>query len=966
MKLQFKQQQFQIDAARAVVEVFAGQIKPARESRLILTRLDEELDVFANAPVTLSDEQILSNLRGVQSRNKIPPSEKLIKTGDAYNLTVEMETGVGKTYTYIKTMHELNRAYGWRKFIVVVPSVAIREGVLKTFQMTAEHFGEEYGAINFFVYNSARLEELAHFAESESLSAMIINSQAFNATGKDARRIRMELDEFQSRKPIELVARTNPVLIIDEPQSVEGAKTKASLLEFKPLLTLRYSATHREIYNMIYRLDALDAYNQHLVKKIFVTGIRATSISATAGFVYLERINLSANAPTATLHFDCKGKSSVRRKILTVGEGFNLYEKSGGLEEYRDNFIVLKIDGRDNSVEFLNGVKIFAGDVIGEVGEEILRRIQIRETIKAHLQREAELFGRGIKVLSLFFIDEVAHYRLYDAAGNPCNGDFAAWFEEEYSAAVKELEISSDAYKNYLASIPAEKTHAGYFSVDKKGKLTDSKFNGREKISDDTDAYDLIMRNKEKLLDFRTPVRFIFSHSALREGWDNPNVFQICTLKQSGSDIRKRQEVGRGLRLCVNQFGERQDGDNYSVNALTVIAGESYDDFTRKLQSELAEITSHRPRKVTEEFFIGKTLSDGRKIDAPLAKKIYKSLIRKEYLDDDDALTEKYFTAKKNGTLELEAGVEEILAEIYDAKALQPENSRRKNFKVTFDRAKFEASEFQALWQKISAKTFYTVKFDTRELIDKIITALNERLRVAKFEFSVASGTLSDDGTFTNQSVKNFSADVKTSARVEYDVIDKLMAATRLTRKTLVKILRGMDKKFFAQINRNPEEFILSAAKIISDETAAAVQVKYTRTGETYDASIFIDDNLYSDLLATKKNLYDRLISDSNVEKKFAAELEADSSVVVYVKLPRRFTIPTPVGNYNPDWAIVLREGKEIYFVAETKGSTDYNQLRGVEKAKIDCAGEHFKLIASGGVIYETVKDFADLRARLP
>ena len=634
MKLQFKHQKFQADAAKAVVDVFAGQpyLTPTYmmdrgiNYQQSLTDTDD-FTGWRNEPIVpeLTDAIILEHLQKIQRINQIQPSDKLERSESCkYNLTIEMETGVGKTYTYIKTMYELNKHYGWSKFIVVVPSIAIREGVYKSFQVTQEHFAEEYGKkIRFFIYNSSQLTEIDRFASDSSINVMIINSQAFNARGKDARRIYMKLDEFRSRRPIDILAQTNPILIIDEPQSVEGKRTKERLKEFHPLLTLRYSATHKadSIYNMVYRLDAMEAYNKRLVKKIAVKGITESGSTATEGYVYLEGINLSKSDPTATIEFDFKGAKGIRQKTMKVGIGFNLYDNSGNLDEYKNGFVVKFIDGRDNSVEFLNGVKIFAGDVIGKVSENQLRRIQIRETILSHIERERQLFHKGIKVLSLFFIDEVAKYKQYDESGHPYNGIYADMFEEEYNNIIDNLqrEIGDADYIQYLDAIPAHETHAGYFSIDKKGKLTDSKLSDKKAgTSDDIDAYDLIMKNKELLLDRdpkRSPVRFIFSHSALREGWDNPNVFQICTLKQSSSEVRKRQEVGRGLRLCVNQDGERMDAnvlgkDVHTVNVLTVIASESYESFAKGLQTELAEAVANRPAAVTADLFKGRIISD--------------------------------------------------------------------------------------------------------------------------------------------------------------------------------------------------------------------------------------------------------------------------------------------------------------------------------------------------------------------
>lgn len=989
MKLQFKHQKFQAEAAQAVVEVFAGQ-PHAVENYLIDSGRDielYELPGIANNPVMLSDEEILENLQRVQRKNNLAPSEKLEKIDGEFNLTIEMETGVGKTYTYIKTMYELNKNFGWSKFIIIVPSIAIREGVYKTFQVTEEHFAEDYGKkINFFIYNSARLSEIEHFAADNEINAMIINAQAFNS--RESRKIKDELDTFRSRRPIDVIAKTKPILIIDEPQSVEGTQTKESLKEFKPILTLRYSATHKEFYNLIYRLDALDAYNKKLVKEISVTGIKASGTTATEGYIYLERVNLSKAAPTATIHFDCKTKKGIRKKIQTVGQDFNIYEKSGELEEYKNNFIVKFIDGRDNSVEFLNGIKIYVGDILGKVDEEQLRKIQIRETIKAHLQKESELFGKGIKVLSLFFIDEVAHYKIYDDGGNALNGDFANWFEEIYLEEIENFRqnLFKDDYKNYLAAIPAEKTHAGYFSIDKKGKLTDSKItNRKESLSDDIDAYNLIMKNKELLLKQnpqKSPVRFIFSHSALREGWDNPNVFQICTLKQSGSDIRKRQEVGRGLRLCVNKFGVRMDenilgAEVHKINALTVIAGESYEDFTRKLQSEIAESVGDRPRKVTHELFICNN------IDKNLAQDIYEDLITQGYLKRG-ILTDKYYEDKKSGDIKFSdeiADCKESVIKILDGVYKNPpiKNSKADNVKATPDKNKITMPEFQELWKKINAKTIYQVNFDTAEFIEKAVSKLNQELRIAKIDFRLESGYLGEikskedlqAGTafikksFDTVSDKNIIA----MNNFNFDIVGKLIEETDLMRTTIIKILNGVDKAIFSQFQNNPEEFVINAGKFINDQKGVTIieHIKYNLTGDTYDIKIFSDANLSGNLnlnaIATEKNLYDYLIYDSAVEKKFAEGLEINEKVIVYVKLPRGFYISTPVGKYNPDWAIVFRNGaiKNIYFVAETKGSEDMQQLRAVEKSKIDCARKHFETIAGENICYCVVKNFDDL-----
>lgn len=1013
MKIQYRHQKFQADAAKAVVDVFAGQpyLTPTymmdRGSGNYQIGANEERDFtgFSNQRIVpeLSDQRILEQLNKIQRTNQLKPSDKLEGRANGYNLTIEMETGVGKTYTYIKTMFELNKHYGWSKFIVVVPSVAIREGVYKSFEMTQEHFAEEYGKkIRFFIYNSAQLTEIDRFASDNSINVMIINSQAFNAKGKDARRIYMKLDEFRSRRPIDIIAKTNPILIIDEPQSVEGKQTRERLKEFHPLLTLRYSATHKSdsIYNMVFRLDAMEAYNRRLVKKIAVKGITESGSTATDSYLYLESINLSKSDPTATLQFEIKMASGAPKKksrIIKIGD--NLYDYSGGLEEYRNGFVVKQIDGRDDSVEFINGIKIFAGDVIGAVDEDQLRRIQIRETILSHIQRERQLFYKGIKVLSLFFIDEVANYREYDAAGQPVNGKYAAMFEEEYEDIIgsMQLAIGDDEYLRYLQAISASKTHAGYFSVDGKGKMINSKVGRKETTSDDVSAYELIMKNKELLLDrdpVRSPVRFIFSHSALREGWDNPNVFQICTLKQSGSDVRKRQEVGRGLRLCVNQSGERMDtnvlgNDVHNINILTVIASESYDSFAKGLQTEMAEAVSDRPCAVTVELFVGKVIKDEhgneQVIDQNTASAIHFDMIVNGYIDRKGALTDKYYEDKANGEIKVAeevadsaASVLAIIDSIYDERSMQPENARSNNVELQLDEDKLAMPEFKALWSRINAKSVYIVDFDTEELIQKAITALNSKLRVSKIHFQVETGAMDaikskeellSGASFVKEESASYGVTVAANSNVKYDLIGKLVDETGLTRKALVAILKGIQSTVFSQFKDNPEEFIVKAAALINDEKATAVieHITYDVLDDHYGTDVFTDPTIKGRLgfnaMKAKKHLYDHIVYDSTGERDFAAELDTNTNVAVYVKLPDGFYIATPVGRYNPDWAIAFYEGsvKHIYFVAETKGSMRSMQLRLIEQSKIHCAREHFKAISGDGVVYDVVDSYRTL-----
>ena len=1011
MKIQYKHQKFQTDAAKAVVDVFAGQ--PYLTPSYMMDRGsgyqqkftdDEDYTGWSNHRIIpeLNDQLILEHLQKIQRANQIAPSSKLEGRTDGYNLTIEMETGVGKTYTYIKTMYELNRAYGWSKFIVVVPSVAIREGVYKSFEMTQEHFAEEYGKkIRFFIYNSSQLTEIDRFASDSSINVMIINSQAFNAKGKDARRIYMKLDEFRSRRPIDIIAKTNPILVIDEPQSVEGKQTKERLKEFNPLLTLRYSATHKSdsIYNMVYRLDAMEAYNKRLVKKIAVKGISESGTTATNSYVYLESINLSKSDPTATIQFDVKQATGTKPKSRIVKIGDNLYDYSGGLEEYKNGFVVKSIDGRDDSIEFLNGIKIYAGDVIGKVDEDQLRRIQIRETILSHIQRERQLFYKGIKVLSLFFIDEVANYREYDAAGQPVNGKYATMFEEEYEDIIGSLQLSigEDDYIKYLNNIKASKTHAGYFSVDGKGKMINSKVGRKETTSDDVSAYDLIMKNKELLLDRdpkRSPVRFIFSHSALREGWDNPNVFQICTLKQSASDVRKRQEVGRGLRLCVNQDGERMDtnalgNDVHNINVLTVIASESYDSFAKGLQTEMAEAVADRPRAVTVDLFVGKVIKDDngneQVIDQDTASAIHYDMIVNGYIDRKGVLTDKYYQDKANGEIKVAeevadsaASIIEIVDFIYDARSMQPENARSNNVELQVDDDKMAMPEFKALWSKINSKSVYVVDFDTNELVRKAIVSLDSKLRVSKIFFRVETGAMDtikskdelEAGTsFVKEESASYSTTVTANSNVKYDLIGKLVDETGLTRKTIIAILQGIQPHVFNQFKDNPEEFIIKASDLINDQKATAIieHITYDVLDERYDTDIFTEPTIKGKLgvnaMKAKKHLYDHIVYDSTGERDFATDLDTNMDVAVYVKLPDGFYISTPVGHYNPDWAIAFYEGKvkHIYFVAETKGSMNSMQLRLIEESKIHCAREHFKAISGENVVYDVVDSYQAL-----
>jgi len=916
-----------------------------------------------------------------------------------------METGTGKTYTYIKTMYELYKHYGWAKFIIVVPSVAIREGVIKSLETMGDHFAEEYGErMQHFVYDSARLTAIDQFASDSKIHVMVINTQAFNATGADARRITMKLEDFAWRKPIDVIGETRPILIIDEPQSVLGAdkknKTRQGLQQFKPLFSLLYSATHRkdDIYNQIYRLDAIDAFNKGLVKKIEVMGVEQVGTTATNGYLYLDSIILSkkkGEAPRARISFDATTKVGLRTATRLVDEGFDLYAESGDLEAYQNGYIIERIDGAKGCIRLSSGQEIYEGQAIGAITEDILRRIQIRTTIQKHFEREQQLYKQGIKVLSLFFIDAVEKYRIYEAGGETRKGRWAEIFEEEYSSVYNEMIqdlFMDEDYKQYLNKITAIDTHAGYFSQDRKGKMIDSTVKRGETASGDTDAYQLIMRDKERLLSFAEPTRFIFSHSALKEGWDNPNVFQICALKQSDSEVKKRQEVGRGMRLCVNQQGERQDSDLlgdgvYDTNILTIIANESYKDFSEALQKELAESITSRAVLVTAALFTGKTIvkanGEKQKISESQAATIMEELISAGYVKKQK-LTEKYFEDKKAGKIQLDEwqgeqdAIIKELDKVFNPEVLKVDNGRGKET-AKFQAERFAKDEFQALWKRINSKTYYEVNFETEGLILKAIAGLNESLHVTEIHIAITAGTLAninskeelEEGRAMQVgTTRNVKVNEAVASGVRYDLVGELVQRTGLKRTTIAAILTGIKSETFGMYRKNPEEFIIRASNIINEQKAIAVieHITYHKMNQEYDVSIFSEQELRGrigiDAIQSEKSLYDLVIVDSQgVEKHFAEQLEQQNAVEVYTKLPRGFYINTPVGKYNPDWAIVFREGevKHIYFVAETKGSEDITQLRAVEHAKIECASRHFASISDSKLKFGVVKNYETL-----
>lgn len=1015
MKLKFKHQRFQADAAKSVTDIFIGQQYCDKADFLIDQGKNGGIFTttgFGNQKLMLDREALTENVRSIQMSWGLKPIDYLEGNPDNPTFTIEMETGTGKTYTYIKTMYELNKLYGWSKFIIVVPSIAIREGVCKSFETMQEHFASEYGKrIQFFVYNSKQLSKIDGFASDNGLHVMIINTQAFNTSmnedknkegrGGDsaARIIFSRRDEFGSRKPIDILAQTNPIMIIDEPQSVLGANkdnaTRKGIALFHPLFTLLYSATHRksDIYNMVFRLDAMDALNRKLVKKITVKAIDQIGSTATNGFVYLEDIVINKGRnPQARICFDVKTANGFKQTTRLVDEGFNLSEQSGGLAEYDNYFIVERIDGRAGTVRFLNGLTLNEGDATGKVNEDVLRRLQIRETIKTHIERERDLFPKGIKVLSLFFIDHVDSYRIYEKGGETVNGKFADMFEEEYLNVLKQIrpELTDGEYTRYLSRFTANQVHQGYFSQDKKGKAVDSKAKEGE---NETRAYDLIMKNKERLLSLDEPVRFIFSHSALKEGWDNPNVFQICTLKDTANEIKKRQEVGRGMRLCVNKNGERQDqdvlGDGvFDVNVLTVIASESYETFSRNLQTDFAESVGDRPTVVTPNLFDGMVIvsTDGQEvhINTEKAREIDEELIIHGYVRKGK-LTDKYFNDKKAGTIDLGEELNPLKNEIvrkldtvFNPSLFKPENAR-KTLVANFRNDLFK-EKFSDLWKRINAKTFYQVDFSTEELIKKSIDSIDKHLNVTEIRIVVGQGSLekiSDKeslqagAAMTAGKTRTIHVSEAIGNSVKYDLIGKLVESTGLTRKTIIRILQGIKPETFHQFKMNPEEFIIRVGNIINDAKAIAViqKIAYSKTKNKYDTDIFTENTLRGKLgvnaIESAKSLYDIVVVDSQgVEKNFAEALEKEADVEVYTKLPRGFYINTPMGHYNPDWAIAFKEGtvKHVYFIAETKGNDwQTSQLRGVEDAKIECARRHFAALSDSKIEYGVAKDYQTL-----
>lgn len=1005
MKFKFKIQQYQTDAVERTVEVFAGQ--PSVDSlayrrdlgKRAATLYDDELEMgYRNSEVQLTSSQLLENIHKAQTAGDIKLSSCLAPSIGACSLDIEMETGTGKTYVYIKTMFELNKRYGWSKFIIVVPSIAIREGVGKSFRMLEDHFMEHYGKkARWFIYDSSRLKSLDDFSSDAGINVMIINTQAFAASlkegakNKESRIIYSKRDDFASRRPIDVIAANRPIIIMDEPQKMEGEATQTALKRFMPLFILNYSATHKTKHNTVYALDALDAYNKKLVKKIQVKGFEVKNLKGTSSYLYIDSIILSkTEPPMVKIDLEVKTATGIRRKSMKFGKGDKL-QAASGLAQY-EGFDISEINPYTDTVTFLNGITLRKGEVFGDSNELAMQRVQIRETIVSHFEKERELFARGIKTLSLFFIDEVAKYKSYGDDGEVVQGVFWKIFEEEYINILNEnLSLFDPEYQMYLRRFDAREVHNGYFSIDKKGRSVNSEVKRGRDTSDDISAYELILKNKERLLSFDEPTRFIFSHSALREGWDNPNVFQICTLRHANSATAKRQEVGRGLRICVDANGNRMDfdtlGENiHELNKLTVIANESYSDFVGDLQRETRDVLRDRPTKADEAYFTGKLVFVGdekRAITAEEANSIRAYLWENDYIDDKGKVTEQYKTDLAEGNLApmsrkmapMADGIQLLIRALYDESVAIDNMFEDGNATVVKENklnGNFARDEFQALWKEINHKYAYTVHYNSQELIEKSALHINAELEVNQLRYVVVTGEQDSVDAFGSTTSTSKRVGTVSTSTVKYDLVGEIARGATLTRRTVVEILKKLNPAKLAMFQNNPEEFIRNVIKIIKDQKATMIveHISYNLIEGQYDSTIFTQEKSsqsISKAYPAQKHIMDYVFSDSDRERNFASALDGASEVCVYAKLPRSFKIPTPVGNYAPDWAIAFNKGsvKHIFFIAETKGSMDSMELRGVEKAKIQCAKKLFNSVSTSNVRYHEVTSYQELMNKM-
>ncbi len=974
MKIKFDaSQQYQIDAVNAVVDIFDGQPLNKGDFEISLQSLSEGLfasqvqsELGTGNRLILDNEAFLKNVHTIQDRNDIERIPEL----QGRHFTVEMETGTGKTYVYLRTILELSRKYGFKKFIIVVPSVAIREGVLKNLEITEEHFKALYNNLEFeyFVYDSKKANKLRQFALSNQIQILIINIDAFRKdfSGTDEEKksnvIYKENDKLSGRQPIEFIQATNPIVIIDEPQSVDATeKSQDAIKALNPLCTLRYSATHRDLYNAVYKLDPIRAYEMRLVKQIVVSSVVGKDAFNDA-YVRFDAVdNTRGIRAKITIHVNTKGEAKPE-KITLKHDGADLYELSNHREAYRDGFIVSEISAESGNeyIKFNSGVQISLGQELGGIRQE-LNQEQIKKAIRKHLDKELQVKGKGLKVLTLFFIDRVANYRSYDAQGHPIQGKFATWFESSY----REL-IAEARYKDLLP-FPLDKLHDGYFAQDKKGILKDSS-ESRTTAADD-DVYNKIMKNKEQLLSLDEPLRFIFSHSALREGWDNPNVFQICTLNETRSVTKKRQEIGRGLRLPVNQDGERVFDEN--INKLTVIANESYDQFARTLQKEYEEDCGVSFGKLPIHAF-AKLVSIVEDKEVELGRdqsaKLWKNLVSKGMLDEKG----KVLPAFKPKDPKFELGLDPEFAALKDdvvATLQSYEISRHiKNDADTrplrINKQVFLDPEFEQLWNRIKARTTYSVEYKTEDLVRDAVKTISQMPKIAPVKIAYAEAKLDvRNSGVTSTTLREGTIDVQYRGGVP-DVIAYLQGETELTRSTIVRILKESGR--LAEFLVNPQKYMDAVAAILKRELHKLMidGIKYEKlSDQEYSMRLFEEKEIISYLtsrLEVQHSVYDAIVYDSEIERKFAEDLDKREDIKLFVKLPNWFTIETPIGTYNPDWALLKHDNSILYMVRETKGTKNFEKLRSSEAEKVRCGRRHFEALGNG-ITFDVVTSSTDV-----
>ena len=971
MKLHFEPDlDYQLQAIEAVCDLFRGQEICRTEFTVTRDPADPQMrmafaenDLGIGNRLSLLDEELLKNLNDIQLKNGLPPSSTLA-SGD---FTVEMETGTGKTYVYTRTIFELNKRYGFTKFVIVVPSVAIKEGVFKSLQITEDHFRALYAGVPFeyFIYDSAKLGQVRNFATSPNTQIMVVTVGAINK--KDVNNLYKESEKTGGEKPIDLVRATRPIIIVDEPQSVDGGlqgSGKRALDAMNPLCTLRYSATHMDKHHMVYRLDAVDAYERRLVKQIEVA---SATVQAAHNKPYVKLLSVSNKRGriSARVELDVKTAGGINRQEVTVLDGDDLEQTTwralyancriGEIRVEKGNeYIELRVPGGEH---FLR-----PGQAWGDVDQLSVQREMIRRAIREHLDKEKRLRPQGIKVLSLFFIDEVAKYRQYDADGNSVKGDYARIFEEEYLHAAK-LPDYKTLFKEADLSRPPEEVHNGYFSIDKKGGWTNTNESNQQSRESAERAYNLIMKEKERLLSFDTPLKFIFSHSALREGWDNPNVFQICNLRDIRTERERRQTIGRGLRLCVNQEGQRLRG--FEVNTLTVIANESYQDFAENLQKEIEAETGIRFGVVEDHAFaaIAVTDAEGRvtSLGFEESKALCAHLKVQGYIDTKGKVQDSLRRALKEDKLSVPEAFAPHLNQIT---RILKKLSGRLDIKNAEDRrqirpreAVLQSVEFKALWDRIKHKTTYRVKFNNENLVESCVKALRSAPEIPKtsLQWRKADISIGKAGVETVERGGAATVVLNEGDIVLPDLLTEMQDRTQLTRRTIYRVLSGSGR--LDDFKRNPQQFIGLAAEAINRCKRLAIVdgIKYQRLGEEdyYAQELFGQEELtgyFRNLLDARKAVYEQVVYDSETEAAFADQLEKNTAIKVYAKLPGWFTVPTPLGKYNPDWAVLVeKEGSELlYFVVETKAGLFADDLRFREQAKIECGKAHFKALAVG------------------